>query len=88
MRFGAFEMRGYEELREDADYRRWIGDCMGAGLVRCPGGESQSGRLLVIVIVGAAFLALLILGVYVFTMNRSSRADYADSVRDLFRRRR
>ena len=55
---------------------------------RGPGGESQSGRLLVIVIVGAAFLALLILGVYVFTMNRSSRADYADSVRDLFRRRR
>ena len=55
---------------------------------RGPGGESQSGRLLVIVIVGAAFLALLILGIYVFTMNRSSRADYADSVRDLFRRRR
>lgn len=55
---------------------------------RGPGGESQSGRLLVIVIVGAAFLALLILGVYVFVMNRSSRADYADSVRDLFRRRR
>ena len=55
---------------------------------RSPMEEAQSGRLLVAVIVGAAFLALLILGVYVFVMNRSSRADYADSVRDLFRRRR
>lgn len=41
MNFGAFEMRGYEELKDDADYLRWIGDCTGPGIVRCPGGESQ-----------------------------------------------
>ena len=58
MRFGAFEMRGYEELREDADYRRWIGDCMGAGLVRCPGGESQSEYRARVLRGGAALLAL------------------------------
>ena len=58
MRFGTFEMRGYEELKEDADYRRWIDDCMGAGTVRCPGGESQSGYRARILEGGAALLAL------------------------------
>lgn len=42
MHFGAFEMHSYAELKDDADYRRWIDDCMGPGVVRCPGGESQS----------------------------------------------
>ena len=40
MDFGRFEMRGYEILREDADYQRWIGD--GSGEVCCPGGESTA----------------------------------------------
>ncbi len=51
--FGAFEMRGYEELKEDADYLAWIsGD--NEGNVP-PGGESgkaMTGRVL------AAFEAL------------------------------
>ena len=42
MRFGAFEMKSYAMLKDDADYQRWIRDCMGPGLMRCPGGESQS----------------------------------------------
>ncbi len=42
MDFGAFEMRGYEELKDDADYRRWIEDCTGPGVVPCPGGESAA----------------------------------------------
>ncbi len=42
MDFGAFEMRGYDELKDDADYRRWIADCMGPGVVPCPGGESAA----------------------------------------------
>ena len=37
MDFGAFELRGYEELRHDPAYRRWIEDK--SGEVRCPGGE-------------------------------------------------
>ena len=41
MHFGRFEMHSYDELKGDADYRRWIDDCMGPGAVRCPGGESQ-----------------------------------------------
>lgn len=39
MNFGAFEMRGYESLKNDPDYRRWVEDAEGA--VRCPGGESR-----------------------------------------------
>lgn len=38
MDFGAFEMRSYEQLRDDPDYIRWIGDQ--AGDIPCPGGES------------------------------------------------
>lgn len=37
--FGAFEMRGYDDLRGDDAYRRWIGDATGA--IACPGGESR-----------------------------------------------
>ena len=40
MDFGAFEMKSYEQLKDDADYRRWIGD--EAGAMRCPGGESMN----------------------------------------------
>ena len=39
MDFGAFEMKSYEQLKEDPDYLRWIGD--EAGEVRCPGGENM-----------------------------------------------
>lgn len=38
MDFGAFEMRTYDQLKGDPDYRRWIADT--AGAVPCPGGES------------------------------------------------
>ena len=38
MDFGAFEMRGYEELKSDPDYQRWIDDT--DGVVPCPGVES------------------------------------------------
>lgn len=40
MDFGAFEMRGYAELRTDADYIRWIED--ETGDVACPGGECRN----------------------------------------------
>ncbi|HML45589.1 MAG TPA: histidine phosphatase family protein, partial [Clostridia bacterium] len=39
-RFGAFEGRSYEQLKEDPAYRAWIGDS--AGTVACPGGESKA----------------------------------------------
>ena len=42
MHFGAFEMRGYEELKGDADYRRWIAQDPFTGAVSCPGGESPA----------------------------------------------
>ncbi|MDO4866142.1 MAG: histidine phosphatase family protein [Clostridia bacterium] len=42
MDFGAFEMRGYEALKSDPDYQRWISDLMGSGNLPCPGGESQA----------------------------------------------
>ncbi|MBQ8111406.1 MAG: histidine phosphatase family protein [Clostridia bacterium] len=48
MSFGAFEMRGYEELKDIPAYRRWAEDTMRSGNVRCPGGESPrefSGRV-------------------------------------------
>ena len=40
MNFGRFEMRGYEELRDDPDYKAWIMD--ETGHVACPGGESRA----------------------------------------------
>ena len=40
MDFGAFEMKSYEQLKDDPDYLRWIGD--EAGEFRCPGGENMS----------------------------------------------
>ena len=47
----------------------------------------QNGPGLVTVIVAAAMAALLILGVYVFVVNRSGREYFAESVKDLFRRK-
>ena len=38
MDFGRFEMMGYETLRHDPGYLRWINDT--DGVVPCPGGES------------------------------------------------
>ena len=35
--FGRFEMLGYDDLKSDADYLRWIED--DKGTVSCPGGE-------------------------------------------------
>lgn len=40
MNFGHFEMRGYEELKGDGDYQRWIMD--ETGTVPTPGGESAA----------------------------------------------
>ncbi len=40
MNFGAFEMRSYEEMKNGADYLRWITDATGD--VPCPGGESAN----------------------------------------------
>lgn len=40
MDFGRFESKGYEELKDDPDYRRWIGDA--SGETPCPGGESNN----------------------------------------------
>lgn len=50
--------------------------------------RQQSGKLLVAVIVAAAVLALGILGIYVFVMNRSGQEYFAESIRDLFHRRK
>ena len=55
---------------------------------RGPGEELHSGKTLVAVIAAAAFLALIILGIYVFVMNRGGREFFADSVREVFRRRK
>lgn len=49
---------------------------------------AQSGRLLVGVIAAAALLALLVLATYLFLINRGEGRYVADSVKDLFRRRR
>jgi alpha-ribazole phosphatase len=38
-RFGEFEMKSYEQLRERADYQAWIND--ETGNFECPGGESR-----------------------------------------------
>lgn len=56
MDFGRFEMYSYDDLKEDADYLRWIGD--ESGETPCPGGESstQFGRRAVAG--GAALLAI------------------------------
>ncbi|MCL2704242.1 MAG: histidine phosphatase family protein [Defluviitaleaceae bacterium] len=37
--FGLFEMKSYEELKEDADYQAWITDLTGD--VKCPDGDSK-----------------------------------------------
>ena len=37
--FGLFEMKSYEELKEQDDYRAWITD--EAGAASCPGGEGK-----------------------------------------------
>ena len=54
---------------------------------REPAGQAQSGKLLVGVIVAAAFLALLVLVGYVLLMKRSSK-EYADSLRAAFRKKK
>lgn len=38
MHFGEFEMKSYDELKEQADYQRWISDIHH---VSCPNGESE-----------------------------------------------
>jgi len=58
MDFGAFEMHSYEELKDDPDYRRWIDDCMGPGVVCCPGGECQSAFQARVLRGGEALLSL------------------------------
>lgn len=40
MHFGRFEMLGYDELKRDPAYLRWIND--ETGDVACPGGESRA----------------------------------------------
>ena len=40
MDFGAFEMRSYEQLKDEPDYIRWIED--ETGDVGCPGGETPN----------------------------------------------
>lgn len=54
---------------------------------RTPHPEEHSGKVLVAVIVIAAFLALAILAVYVVWMNRGGKEYFAESIRDLFRRK-
>ncbi len=54
---------------------------------RTDGAAVQSGKLLAAVIVGAALLALLILAANLLFINREERRFFADSVKDLFRRR-
>ena len=51
-------------------------------------GEEQSGSGLVVAISAAAATALLILGVNVFVFNRSGRESFAESVKEVFRRKR
>lgn len=41
MALGRFECRTYDELKNDADYRRWLSDADGAFVI--PGGESNAG---------------------------------------------
>ena len=56
MDFGRFEMLGYETLRHDPDYRRWIEDA--AGTVRCPGGESTGAFRQRVLAGGESLLAM------------------------------
>jgi len=56
MDFGRFEMLGYETLRHDADYQRWIGD--ESGTVPCPGGESTGAFRQRVLSGGKTLLAL------------------------------
>lgn len=37
--FGAFELKGYEQLKDDADYQRWLNGTLPQN--RIPGGESE-----------------------------------------------
>lgn len=41
MDLGKFECRTYDDLKDDADYRRWLSDADGAFVI--PGGESNAG---------------------------------------------
>lgn len=56
MRFGRFEMQGYEALKHDADFRRWIEDA--DGNVPCPGGESTDAFRRRVLSGGAALLKM------------------------------
>ncbi|MBR2798543.1 MAG: histidine phosphatase family protein [Clostridia bacterium] len=56
MDFGRFEMLGYDSLKRDADYLRWIGD--GTGTVACPDGESTGAFRRRVLSAGEALLAL------------------------------
>lgn len=56
MDFGRFEMLGYETLRHDADYLRWIEDA--GGDTACPGGESTKAFRQRVLSGGAALLEL------------------------------
>lgn len=50
--------------------------------------NSPGGVNLVLIIVIAALLALAVLGVYVFAVNRNGQEFYAETLRELFRRKR
>ena len=39
--FGHFEMRSYEELKDDPEFRHWCDECSEDAV--CPGGESRNG---------------------------------------------
>ncbi|MBR0368135.1 MAG: histidine phosphatase family protein [Clostridia bacterium] len=56
MDFGAFEMRSYEQLKDDPAYMNWIGDR--TGTVRCPGGENLSTFKARVLNDGARLIAL------------------------------
>lgn len=52
MDFGAFEMKAYGELKDRADYARWI-----AGAGECPGGEARAAFEARVRAAGAALLS-------------------------------
>ena len=56
MNFGRFEMLGYEALRRDPDYQRWIDDTNGA--FPCPDGESTGAFRQRVLSGGAALLEM------------------------------
>ena len=39
MEMGTFEMRGYDDLKDDPDYKAWLSDALGTFVI--PGGESN-----------------------------------------------